>query len=457
MGFSVNNLEEIQKKLQNFSDDPEFLVLVLYKDKHIMFKNVFRQNFYTYNLNSSRYIHFFVFDNIVSKYTNQHTSSRIVSDKVVDSINNKFNLSDKDLPAVILTKNIDSPEYAVANFTNIHNVNEIHEILEYIFQPFAIKENAYEVEYKINYIKNKWNNISYQSFSPDWMEFGLYSEKVSLRNKLLTALEEANILLKDLRNKLDSIQIEHEILFNRKKESTDILTEDDYSKLTDEIFKVQQSLIGRLSETPIENSKAAKLALSNLETESIEMINSCLLLSDTLKSLGAHSFDYTLFVAGYWKALENELTIIVRDVLLYLNDYINDIPYTEKLILQKKENYYLSWKDKRRDKTVNIFKDNRVEDLTLGSAKLVIQNYAKNDYGNLFVQKYTKNLLQDSFEEFIPKLNTLVKLRNDYSHKKIMNEATYKKISKLIFEEKLLDKTIEFKKIAKNLPTLNTN
>ncbi|KYG58478.1 hypothetical protein [Planococcus maritimus] len=455
MGFTVNNLEDIKKSLQTIDHEPEFIALVLYKSEHDTFKNSFRRNFSNYHLQSGKQIHFFVFDNIVSRYTNKHTLSTTVNEKVVDTIKNKFNLKNKDLPAVILTKNVDYSEYAIVSFYDCQSNDEINEILEYIFEPFSFKENTHEVEYKINYIKNKWNNISFQSFSPDWMEFGLYSEKVSLRNKLLAALEEATLLLADLRDKLDAIQIEHDKLLSRKKEAMGILTEKDYSILTDQMFKVQKNLAVHLSENYEQNLENSDLVLNGLESDSIEMINSCLLLSKNLVSLGAKSFDYTLFVAGYWKALENELTIIVRDVLLYLKEYTNTIPYKENVVLKKTEDYNLSWKYKNNNKVVKIIKNNNVEDLTLGSAKLILQNYAKNDYGNLFIQKNSKNSLQKSFEEFIPKLSTLVKLRNDYSHKKIMNEVTYQKISRLVFDEKLLDKTIELKMIAKSLPSLS--
>lgn len=142
--------------------------------------------------------------------------------------------------------------------------------------------------------------------------------------------------------------------------------------------------------------------LSCFEETSIQMIKSCIFADRLVAEQHVDGFDYSLCAAGYWKAIEIELNIIVVDTIRKLKNIIDYIPNDGNSNGNNRV-----WIDARKrgrpPYRVNINKkyNNRLTSCMFADILNIAENYTNNEFKIIINSLFEENEYYADLSEFM--------------------------------------------------------
>ena len=473
MGYPISDISNIDKFIRSQQVQPNFYAIVLYKEKHHRFKRFFRHEFKDFYNTSDEKIHFFIFDTY-DFYGNRFNYR--IHEKAIDILCERYDIADHRLPAIILFNEWNASDFTLISLKKIHHDKEsCKKFFEFLFDPIPVtpKDVGFENSLKTSYIRRKFGEdfIVKHQISLNSYEYDIYRDQVeehTIFEVIQNILSELNnikqlrhyveSLIEPERNKLKAIKKQNRIENQGKHYELDL--DFGYSKVVDSMIEIADSMVenlNKLSFATVSNKDPKyenfTIKLDLFEKESINMIKTSLDLAKYLPTFEHHTLDYSPFVAGYWKALENELAIITRDLLLCHKSYIENIPYNNQTSLKTNKPYSLTWNKSgagtSKQIDIKLIEESnrnlKVSNVMLGQSKLIIEDYTNNDYSPIMAY-YLENIKEFNYELFKRNIADMVRYRNNFSHRKSMPLPVFEAIENIIFEDKLFDQIAQLKK-----------
>ena len=455
MGYLIpDNSTFTSGKTMSLNGQPGFSCLILYKRNHVQFSNYINRNFDILDKLSGEHINFYVFDQ--GLFNGVPNNFEDTFDQNVDIACEVFGIHPSRLPAVLIFPDLDSRSCNSFFFQDESRV--LTQVLNIFFQELfggAYLRGNFLNKMKMlisatSHLRNTLPNVPSQIC---YLGDNINGSFEQIRELIISNHREVMNGIHTIVNKLEEIQQEFK---PRKMIMTEQLQE--LLALPDSPIKVNdvEELRKYIDEQLCKNTERIEEAygaeampvslakygyLSCFEETSIQMIKSCIFADSLETEQHVDDFDYSLCAAGYWKAIEIELNIIIVDTIRKLKNIIDYIPNDGN-----SNGNNQVWVDARRGGyqpyRVNINKKNKniLKSCMFGDMLNIAENYPNNEFkiiiNSLFEENEYYTDLSEFMAQFITEIRDIVNIyRNEYSHTGVLTEARLAELKSRLFSD----------------------
>ena len=433
---------------------PGFSCLILYKRNHIQFSNYIHRYFNKLDELSGERINFYMFEQ--SLFNGIPNNFEDNFDQNVDISCEVFGIHPSRLPAVLIFPDLASSSCNSFFFQDENR--DLPQVLNIFFH--ELFGGAYLKDEFLNNMKmlisatgHIRKTLPYIPSQVCYLGDSIDETFEQIRELIISNHREVMNGIHNIVKKLEVIQQEfkpRKLLM--KEQLKELLALPDSEMKVNDVEELRRFIdeqlcrnTERIEEAYGEEALPVSLSkysyLSCFEETSIQMIKSCIFADKLVAEQHVVGFDYSLCAAGYWKAIEIELNIIVVDTIRKLKNIIDYIPNDGNSNGNKQV-----WIDARRGGyqpyRVNINKKNRniLKSCMFGDMLNIAENYPNNEFkiiiNSLFEENEYYTDLSEFMAQFITEIRDIVNIyRNEYSHTGILTEAQLAELKSRLFSD----------------------